>query len=67
MKALELNFLEIDYCKLVRGGLRIYMSGQIFKNKPYGIWKVFNDKGEISGEIDSDLMTIYKIQKEKGK
>lgn len=67
MSNLELNLLEIDYCKPVQGGLRIYISGQMFKNKPYGIWKTFDDNGNLSGEIESELMTIYRIKKENDK
>lgn len=59
---LENNILEVDYCFPVPGGLQIFMSGQYFKKKPFGIWKRYDREGNIIHEFsESHLSHIYGI------
>lgn len=44
MKLLELTLLEIDYLKPSGNGFHeIYLSGQMMKGNPIGIWKRYKN------------------------
>lgn len=59
---LENNILEIDYCVPFQSGLRIIMSGQNFKGKPFGIWKKIDLNGNIIKEFsENHIEHIYRI------
>ncbi len=38
MKLLELTLLDIDYLRPSAHGHQIYLSGQLMRGKPIGIW-----------------------------
>lgn len=60
MKKLELFLTEVDYLKPSRDGYVIYLSGQLFRGKPIGIWKKIDNGIVISGSY-SELVNEEKL------
>lgn len=60
---LELFLLEVDYCKPIENGALIYMSGQSIRGKPVGLWKKFDNQGNIINIFDGKDLSIYKHYK----
>ncbi len=59
MKLLEHNLIEIDYCRPIPGGLRIYLSGQILHSKPVGVWYKIDNTGNIIEKLEGSELTNY--------
>lgn len=62
---LENNILEIDYCIPHKYGLMIQMSGQLFKGKPFGDWKKFDEIGNIKEIFKGESLSIYRTENSK--